>query len=106
VTLGRSAATVTTPSRAARRAASRVFATTAKTGWPWNSTSVAANAGSSPLAGEMSLRPGTSAAVSTATTPGKVRTPARSTPVMRPLATGDPPMATCSVPSGSGMSSM
>jgi len=47
-----------------------------------------------------------SAAVITATTPGAARTAPRSTARMVPRATGEPPTATCSVPAGSGMSSI
>ena len=57
-------------------------------------------------AGCTSFLPGMSAAVSTATTPGAARTASRSTPSSCPAATGAPPTATCSVPSGSRMSSM
>ena len=53
-----------------------------------------------------SFLPGMSAAVSTATTPGAARTASRSTPSSCPLATGAPPTAMCSRPSGSRMSSM
>ncbi len=91
----------------ARRAASRVPAITAKIGWPWNSTRPSASTGSSwrPV-GEMSLTPGTSAAVSTATTPGAERTASTSIETMSACASVERPRQACSVPAGSGMSSM
>ena len=46
-------------------------ATTAKSAWPWKETSSTAKSGSSPKAGETSFFPGMSAAVRTATTPGR-----------------------------------
>ena len=60
--------------RAARRASSRVRATTANSAWPWNMTSSSANSGSSANTGAMSFLPGMSGAVRTATTPGAART--------------------------------
>src|SRR5580693_5103458 len=62
--------------------------------------------GSSALPGEMSFFPGMSAAVTTATTPGALRTSLRSRRRSVPRATGVPPTAICSVPIGSGMSSI
>src|ERR1044072_3033564 len=96
----------TLPSRAARRASPRVRATTANTTWPWNSICPDTNTGSSPAIALTSFLPGISAAVSTATTPGAARTASRSTPSNCPLATGAPPTAMCSRPSGSRMSSV
>ena len=95
------------PSRLARRAWSRVCAITAKIGWPWNCTLLVASTGSScrPV-GEMSFSPGMSSPVSTATTPGAVLTAERSSETIVACATVDRPRLACSVPAGSGMSSM
>src|SRR5215468_6989623 len=62
--------------------------------------------GSSALPGEMSFFPGMSAAVTTAITPGALRTSLRSRRRSLPRATGVPPTAMCKVPIGSGMSSI
>src|SRR5271166_2493862 len=91
--------------RAARRASSRVRATTANNAWPWNRISASANRGSSANEGAMSFLPGMSAALSTATTPAAARTGARSRLFSRPQALSAMPIATCSAPSGSRMSS-
>src|SRR6266567_6626067 len=64
------------------------------------------NTGSSPAMALTSFTPGILDAVSTATTPGAARTASRSTPSNCPAATGAPPTAICSSPSGSRMSSM
>ena len=62
---------------------------------------------SSPISfGLISLRPGMSSAVSTATTPGAARTGSRSSVVTRPAAIGAKPGARCSVPAGIGSSSI
>src|ERR1043166_6618378 len=106
VTSGVPVATSILASLTARRAASRVVAATANTTWPWNSMRSATNTGSSCSTGPTSFAPGMSAAVSTATTPGAARTAERSTPNSCPAATGAPPTARCSSPSGSRMSSM
>ena len=107
VTLGGSASTSTSPRRAARRAMSRVVATTAKTGCPWKMISHVRQRGSSLWVGEMSLRPGMSAAVDHCDDPRHRRTASRvDGRLIRPRATAAPPVATCSVPLGSGMSSI
>src|SRR5215831_2918729 len=54
----------------------------------------------------MSFLPGMSAAVTTAITPGALRTSLRSRRRSLPRATGVTPTAMCSVPIGSGMSSI
>ena len=64
-------------SRAARRASSRVRAATANSACPWNRISSSANSGSSAKTGAMSFLPGISAAVRTATTPGRAAHRAR-----------------------------
>jgi hypothetical protein len=93
-------------SLAALRAAMGLSAITANRTWPWNSTTSRANTGSSPAPiGDTSLAPGMSAAVSTNTTPGAVRTLARSMLRTRACARAEKPGAACSVPAGSGMSS-
>ena len=101
-----SASYSTAASFAARRAASRVVAATANSGWPTYSTRPAANSGSSwrPI-GLTSFSPGTSSAVNTATTPGAARTSDRSMDSTRACAFADRPRYTCSSPAGSGMSS-
>jgi hypothetical protein len=63
---------------AARRACSTVVAATAKIEWPTYCTSLSAKIGSSLSTPPMSLTPGMSAAVITATTPGARRTGSRS----------------------------
>ena len=75
--------------RGGRRGAPRraLRATTANSTWAWNSMVSSAKQGStSKSTGETSLRPGTSAAVSTATTPGAARTAARSSDEDAPCA--------------------
>jgi hypothetical protein len=105
VTSGKATSISTFASRAACRAAFRVSAMTANSGCWWKSTSPSQNAGSSPATGEMSLRPGTSFAVMTATTPGCASTAERSMAFRLPAALGESPQQMCSSPAGSGMSS-
>ena len=91
---------------AARRAWSRVWATTANTGCPRKRISPSHRMGSSGTAEPQSLTPGMSSPVMTLTTPAIARTASRSMPSRRPAATGDRPSAQCSVPASSGMSSV
>jgi hypothetical protein len=93
-------------SRAARRAWSRVRATTAKSVCPWNITSWSTNKGSSAKTGATSFLPGISAAVRTTTTPGAPRTASKPKLFNLPEVLVAMPIAICSVPAGSPMSSM
>ncbi len=93
VSTGGSTSYSTRASFAARRAASIVVAATAKSGWPWNSTSSAANSGSSGSTGPMLFAPGMSAGPTTATTPGARRTGSRSSFRMRACACVERPIA-------------
>ncbi len=91
---------------AARTACSIVVAATANIEWPTYCTSRSAKIGSSLSTPPTSLTPGTSSAVTTATTPGARRTGSRFIDRMRAWARLVVPMAACSVPRGSGMSSV
>src|SRR5919106_926979 len=91
--------------RAARRACSTVEAATAKRACPAYSTTPSANSGSPGNTGPMSFTPGTSSAVTTATTPGAARTSSRSRRTISAWACVLRPTAAYSMPAGSGRSS-
>ena len=102
---GRSAYSIRARS-AACRADFTLVATTANIGCPAYCTMPSARIGSSCTTGPQSLTPGIPAAVSTAITPGAVRTPSRSSATMRACGLVLRPSAACSVPRGSTISSI
>ena len=94
---------VTSP--AASRAASGVSATTRANGWPTQCTWPSARTGSGPSV-PTSLRPGMSAAVRTASTPGRASAGAASTAWKPACACGAGTGSACRQPSGSGRSAV
>ena len=91
--------------RAPARHADTDSPTTNATGWPTANTSSSAKSGSSCTIAPIFRCPGTSAAVTTARTPGTASAASAAQPRSRPRATGDPTGNATSVPGGAGRSS-
>ena len=104
--IGVASSTAITTSAAAASACARVSAATTTTGWPRYDSWSSARKGSSWKIGPKTLGPVRAAAVQQPATPGMAAAWAKSMPVMRPAATGEPAKATNSSPSVRGRSSM